>query len=64
MGKVIKICCMKDWIDRKLQELKGPAKIIPFPLKDENIERLKRANLEKVDENSEIEGSDEHIETS
>ena len=32
---------MKDWIKRKLQELRGPAKIIPFPLKDENIERLK-----------------------
>jgi hypothetical protein len=55
---------MKNWIDRKLQELKGPAKIIPFPLKDENIERLRRANLEELDENSEIEGSDEHIETS
>ena len=53
---------MKDWISRKIQELRGPAKIIPFPLKDENIERLRQANLEELDENSEIEGSDEYIE--
>ena len=74
---------MKDWIDRKLQELKGPAKIIPFPLKDENIERQRQAHQggvwnisrykgyltknsphEELDENSEIEGYDEYIETS
>ena len=35
---------MKDWINRKLQEMRGPAKIIPFPLKDENIERLRQAH--------------------
>jgi hypothetical protein len=50
---------MKDWISRKIQELRGPAKIIPFPLKDENIERLRQAQ-----QDSETEESDEHIETS
>ena len=50
---------MKDWISRKIQELRGPAKIIPFPLKDEYIELLRQAQ-----QDSEIEESDEHIETS
>jgi|TARA_B100000809_G_C15128376_1_gene527275 hypothetical protein len=58
---------MKDWIIRKIQETRGPAKIIPFPLKDENIERLRQARADKLDGNIEIEGHrryDEYIETS
>ena len=50
---------MKDWIARKLQELRGPAKVIPFPLKDENIYRLRNSQLD-----NNTEKSDEHIEVS
>ena len=41
---------MKDWISRKIQELRGPAKIFPFPLKDEHIERHRKAVEDKKDE--------------
>ena len=41
MGNFIEICCMRDWIARRLQELRGPAKVIHFPLKDEYIYRLR-----------------------
>ena len=59
MGNFIEICCMKDWIARRLQELRVPAKVIPFPLKDENIYRLRNSQLD-----NKTEKRDEHIEVS
>ena len=37
---------MKDWVDKRLKEIKLPDKVILFPLKQEDIERRRNAGMQ------------------
>ena len=37
---------MKDWVDKRLKEIKLPDKVVLFPLRQEDIERRKSAGMQ------------------
>ena len=37
---------MKDWVDKRLKEIKLPDKVILFPLRQEDIERRKNSGMQ------------------